>query len=125
MPIETFVHEALRGATRRRFISERLDNRVQRGVHLFIRQVNAGVAVIVPHEVCASAHSVPAIVPDWALQGDCNAAWVVSAPDRVLLSRLHPADILPVRAGSGLWPAMHVARGGPTTFERVDRDGER
>jgi hypothetical protein len=62
MPIETFVHEALRGATHRRFISEcdlGLDNRVKRGVCLFIRQANAGAAVIVPHALRWLSFGVP------------------------------------------------------------------
>ena len=53
MAVEPFADQALRDTTRRRFLSERdlgLDDGVQSGVKLFIRQANAGAAVIVPHE---------------------------------------------------------------------------
>ena len=56
MAVEPFADQALCDTTRRRFISERdlgLDDSVQSGVQLFIRQANAGAAVIVPHEVNA------------------------------------------------------------------------
>jgi hypothetical protein len=49
MAVEPFADQALRDTTRRRFISERdlgLDDGVQSGVQLFIRQANAGAAVI-------------------------------------------------------------------------------
>jgi hypothetical protein len=45
MAVEPFADQALRDATHRRFISERdlgLDDGVQSGVQLFIRQADAG-----------------------------------------------------------------------------------
>ena len=47
MAVEPFADQALRDTTRGRFISKRdlgLDDGVQSGVQLFIRQVNAGAA---------------------------------------------------------------------------------
>jgi hypothetical protein len=49
MAVEPFADQALRDATRRRFISERdlgLDDGVQSGMHLFIRQADTGAVVI-------------------------------------------------------------------------------
>jgi hypothetical protein len=50
MAVEPFVDQALRDSTRQRFISERDlgldDDDVQSGVQLFIRQADAGAAVI-------------------------------------------------------------------------------
>jgi hypothetical protein len=47
MAVEPFADQALRDTARRRFISKRdlgLDDGVQSGVQLFIRQANAGAA---------------------------------------------------------------------------------
>ena len=56
MAAEPFTDQALCNTTHRRFLFERdlgLDYGVQSGVQLFIWQVNAGAAVIFPHEVNA------------------------------------------------------------------------
>jgi hypothetical protein len=82
MAVEPFADQALHDATRRRFISERdlgLDDCVQSGVQLFIRQADAGAAVIVPHEFNTLVLiQLQPFFPGRALQGD-RTAQVISA----------------------------------------------
>jgi hypothetical protein len=56
MPVEAFVHEALRYALGRRFVAHcnlGLDDRMGDGMHLQVREVNASAAMRIHRELNA------------------------------------------------------------------------